>query len=142
MWQERWRRLYEIAEAARTHKGITKNSMKGLGGPSTEWFRKLKDMDEPPTPRMRPSLDDLDRMLGWEVGTSWSLLVDDRSGWSADVLADEFEALVYTNAALEPRIRTIQTMVGAALRAMPHDEATAAMAQIVHILKNPPTAQE
>jgi hypothetical protein len=43
---------------------------------------------------MRRSMDDLDKALQWPDGTSWSLVSEDRSQWSREILEDEERGLL------------------------------------------------
>ena len=136
MSETSWQRLYRIAEARRERLGITRNGLKGLGGPSSEWVRKLREQEGAPSSRHRPSLDALDHALGWEAGTSWGLLADDYSAWSPDALEDEEESLIHgpSLSGVENELRDFETMVLARLRTMSPEDAAEAMRQIARIL--------
>ena len=92
--ETQWDRLYRLVEQRRSTLGLTLNRIQSEGGPSPRWVQNLRAMTGAPTPRMRSSMLDLDRALQWPDGTSWSLVSDDRSGWSGDVLLDEEQSLM------------------------------------------------
>jgi hypothetical protein len=89
-----WQRLHRIAEARRKHLRLTQQGVAAAGGPSVAWLTKLPYKTEEPSARHVQKLDSLDRALRWRPGTSWGLVTEDRSSWSADVLADEEDSLV------------------------------------------------
>ena len=105
MSETTWQRLYRLVEARREHLGITRNGLKALGGPSSEWVRKLQHEQGRPSTKQAASLRALDTALNWPLGTSWGLLVDDRTGWSADILEDEEAQLVYSDDQDAPRLQ-------------------------------------
>jgi len=92
--ETQWDRLRRLVEERRNVLGLTLTSIQAQGGPSPRWVQNLHGMTGTPTPRMRASMLDLDRALQWKDGTSWSLVADDRSGWSDDLLRDEERALL------------------------------------------------
>ena len=94
MNENAWQRLSRIVYARMDHLGMTQNDLTRLGGPSPAWVRKLKATTGHPSSRHTKSLRELSTALGWPADQARSLLVDDRTGWSADVLADEEAALV------------------------------------------------
>lgn len=94
MNETQWQRLYRLIEVRRDRLDLTQAGIQALGGPSPATLRKLPHLTGPPTPRMRPTLSDLDRALRWDVGTSWGLVEHDRSEWSDAVLLDEEESLI------------------------------------------------
>ena len=94
MNENAWQRLSRIVYARMDHLGITQADLTRLGGPSPAWVRKLKATTGQPSSRHTRSLRELSVALGWDADTARSLLVDDRSGWSEAVLADEETALV------------------------------------------------
>ena len=89
-----WQRLSRIAYARMDHLGMTQADLTSVGGPSPAWVRKLKATTGHPSSRHTRSLRDLSVALGWEPDQARSLLVDDRKGWSDDVLQDEETALI------------------------------------------------
>ena len=95
MTETTWQRLWRIAEARREYLGITRAGLQAAGGPSSEWIRKLQAGSGKPSVRHARPLRALDKALGWPEDTARSLLTDDRSQWSADVLASEEHDLVY-----------------------------------------------
>ena len=136
MSETSWERLYRLAEARRGQLGITQNGLQGLGGPSAEWLRQLPGRTGDPSPRMSSSLRDLDQALGWPAGTSWGLVKDDRTGWIPAMLEDEEETLVYgaSQSDAENDLRNFETIVLAALRAMPLERREQAMRDITRLL--------
>lgn len=95
MSETTWHRLWRIAEARREHLGVTRTGLAAAGGPSSEWVRKLQAGSGKPSARHAASLRQLSIALGWDEGTAWSLLTDDRSQWSPEVLESEEHDLVY-----------------------------------------------
>ena len=136
MNESQWERLYRLVEARRSHLGLARNGLQERGGPSTELVRRLKDRQGTPSPRMRRSLDDLDKSLEWTVGTSWSLVTEDRDGWSRETLASEEHELVrgQGDPATETDLSHFGTLVLAALRAMDPERREAAMSGITRLL--------
>lgn len=127
-----WERLYRLVELRRMHLDLTQAGIQAVGGPSPAWVRKLPSMEGEPTPRMRASLSDLDRALQWDVGTSWSLVAEDRSHWSDDMLLDEAETLVER---LPDEADNFGYVVAARLRAIPAGpERDAAMRRVLAAL--------
>lgn len=107
--ETQWERLYRIVELRRTALDLTLASLQAEGGPSPKWVQKLRTTTGQPTPRMRSSMQSLDRALQWPLGTSWSLVGDDRSAWSDDMLLDEEHALLDVRE-VEPRPATVRKM--------------------------------
>lgn len=136
MNESSWKRLHRIIEERRSRLGYTRNGLQAVGGPSSETLRALRDREGPPSIRQRASIDDLDEPLGWPDGTAWSLAVDDRSGWSAQMLADEEESLINgpSLSSAENTMRAFQTQVLSKLRAMNPVDAELAMIQIARIV--------
>lgn len=134
--ESQWERLYRLVEARRSHLGLARNGLQERGGPSSETVRGLKDRQGVPSPRMRRSMDDLDRALEWSRGTSWSLITDDRSDWSRESLASEEHELVRGQGEPtdEADMANFTTTVRTKLRAMPADQREAAMTQILRLL--------
>lgn len=136
MNESQWERLYRLAEARRSQLGLARNGLQERGGPSTEWVRNLKERTGFPSPRMRASLDGLDRALEWTVGTSWSLVTEDRADWSPETLASEEHDLV--RGAGDPETETelghFATTVSAALRSMHPERREAVMQDILRLL--------
>ncbi len=143
MTESSWQRLYRLTEERRSEKGLTRNNLRSLGGPSSETMRKLATRTDPPSLRQREALDSIDRVLGWPAGTSWRIargVTDDEM--TADYLADEDDRLVHMAdeadegdeiVALpvhEQLIRDFGTSVTRRLRTLPEDEAEALMTRL------------
>lgn len=94
MKESEWERLYRLVELRRARLDLTLNGVQAVGGPSPKWVQNLRGLSGSPSSRMRASMLDLDRALRWEPGTSWGLVAEDRSKWSADRLRDEEEGLL------------------------------------------------
>jgi hypothetical protein len=77
------------------HLGLTQTDLEKVGGPSHGWVRRLKAGSGKPSTRHARSLRQLSIALGWDENTAWSLLTDDRSQWSPEVLESEEHDLVY-----------------------------------------------
>ena len=84
-----WARLHRIATARREFLHLSQAQIAAAGGPSVAWQTKLRHKTETPGVRHRAYLESLDAVLLWDTGTSMRLLTQDRSGWSAETLADE-----------------------------------------------------
>jgi hypothetical protein len=136
MTESPWERLYRLAEARRSHLGLARNGLQERGGPSTELVRGLKDRHGAPSPRMRRSLDDLDKSLEWAVGTSWSLVTDDRADWSRESLSAEEHDLVRGTGdpATETELSHFATIVLAKLRGMDPERRESAERDIQRLL--------
>jgi hypothetical protein len=146
--QTPWQRLHKIVEDRIDQLGLTRDGIHARGGPSSEWIRGLKNRTGKATVRQTASLFDLDAVMGWNSGTSRSLINDDRSKWSKKMLDAEAYDLVFTNLpapAIAPEqngllskserdIRTMQTAVAAALRAMDGPARRKAMQDIAALL--------
>lgn len=137
MTESSWQRLYRLTEARRSEKGLTRNEIHALGGPSTETMRKLAARSGPPTLKQRPALNSIDRVLGWPTHTSWRIAngaLDDAMNerW----LADEDDRLVHmpdanpVESEFEQMVRDFTSALQVRLRGMPEDEALALMAQV------------
>ena len=94
MNENAWQRLSRIVYARMDHLGITQDDLKRLGGPSPAWVRKLKATTGHPSSRHTKALRELSVALGWSADQARSVLVDDRSDWSADALAAEEADLI------------------------------------------------
>lgn len=131
-----WERLYRLIEARRQQLGLARSGLNALGGPSSEWVRQLQYETGKPSTKRANAMRSLDRVLGWDSGTAWGLVNDDRAKWSEDALRDEELRLIYMDdmQGLEEEIRTFQTAVAARLRNMPKVEAEAAMRKVFAIL--------
>lgn len=125
-----WERLRRLIDLRRTRLDLTLAGVNAVGGPSPKWVHKLTTLEGPPTPRMAASLHDLDRALQWPDGTSWSLVADDRSAWSDELLADEEESLLE----IKDDADHFAYVVAARLRALPRDERDRAMVEILAVL--------
>lgn len=90
-----WQRLSDLVYARMDHLGLTQTDLEKAGGPSSAWVRKLKGGKGKPSTRHARSLRQLSTALGWDEGTAWSLLTDDRSQWSQAVLDSEEHDLVF-----------------------------------------------
>ena len=143
-----WQRLHSIVEDRIDQLGATRVGLHARGGPSPAWIRGLKDREGKATVKQAKSLLDLDAVMGWNSGTARSLINDVRSKWSKKMLDAEAHDLVFTNlpapvvapeangrlSESERDIRTMQTAVAAALRAMPAAKRRKAMAEILRVL--------
>lgn len=143
-----WQRLHQIVEDRIDQLGLTRDAIHARGGPSSAWIRGLKTRTGTATVKQAASLFDLDAVMGWDAGTSRGLINDDRSAWSQETLDAETYDLVHTNlpepiVAPEAKgrltdgerdIRTIQTQVAAALRAMDDDTRREAMKAILRAI--------
>lgn len=125
-----WTRLYRLVEARRVALDLTQAGIQAVGGPSPAYLRKLPNFTGPPTPRMRASLLDLDRALEWPDGTCWSLVNDDRSTWSNDLLQDEEASLLER----QDEASHFGYVVAARLRAIPVAERDDVMRAILALL--------
>lgn len=119
--------------------GLGRNALQERGGPSSEWVRALKERTGLPTPRMRTKLDALDTALQWTVGTSWSLVMEDRRSWSPESLAAEEHDLVHGSGdpSTEAELRHFETTVLATLRAMGPERREAAMRDVYRAIGIP-----
>lgn len=128
-----WVRLHRIAEARMDHIGMTQTGLKAAGGGTGAWLRSLKNNVEPPSRRRRDPLDALDRALRWTEGTSWRLLTEDRSGWTAESLeCEEVELIEHDDEA-----GFFGTLVAAKMRQLSPEEFVGARAEIAAILHMP-----
>lgn len=93
MDETNWQRLWAIVESRRERLGMTRTYIQDQGGPSSEWVRKLRNGEGRPSLKQAGKFVSLDRALGWPEGTSWDFLTADRTGWSAERLAEEESAL-------------------------------------------------
>ena len=128
-----WERLQRIAKARLRHLGIKQQKLPERGGPSLSWLMKLNENEGPPSGRHTDYLSRLDRALEWPAGTSWSMVNDDRSDWSDDILEDEENSLVFRRSEVDAFL----FMVGLTLRGMPDDERDSAMSDIARRLGKP-----
>src|SRR5687768_7517791 len=94
MQETNWHRLWRVVEDRCKRFGITKSQLAVRGGPSAEWIRGLRDAEGKPSARRAAAMGKLDKGLGWPEGTAWHVLTRDRSGWSAEQLAEEEAELV------------------------------------------------
>lgn len=125
-----WERLRRLIDLRRTRLDLTLAGIDEIGGPSPKWVHKLTTLDGPPTPRMRASLQDLDRALQWPDGTSWGIVAEDRSTWDEAMLRDEDAAL------LEVRDEAdhFGWLVAARIRAWPADDRDRVMREVSRFL--------
>lgn len=94
MQETNWVRLQRLIEERCEQLGMTRGGLNARGGPSSEWVRKLQEEQGAPRLKQAKTLHSLDAPLGWPAGTSWALVKWDRSGWSAEQLAEEEAALL------------------------------------------------
>ena len=125
-----WERLRRLIDARRTRLDLTLAGINAVGGPSPKWVHNLTTLEGPPTPRMAASLHDLDRALQWPEGTSWSLVADDRSTWSQELLDDEEASLLEVKDDSDHFAYVVATR----LRAMPREDRDRAMLEILALL--------
>lgn len=105
MSETSWQRLARLIKARAEHLGITQSEIEARGGPSTAWVRKLRALSGPPSGRQGKMLRKVSTELGWPESTAWSLVAQDRTDWSEDMLAAEDHDLIYGRApvtAVEP----------------------------------------
>lgn len=134
-----WERLHRIAEKRREELGMSRADLTAQGGPSSETLRGLALRVGAPTLRQRAALDALDSALGWDRGTSWDLAQPMREAMTPEFMADEEDRLVHAPARLavdahEQAIRDFGSMVQAALRKQPADEAEQMMVALMKVL--------
>jgi hypothetical protein len=148
MNKQAWQRLHQIVRGRIDQLGETHESLHAKGGPSPATIRGLKNREGRASVKQTRSLLDLDAVLGWNAGTARGLINDDRTGWTKAALEAEEYDLVYTNLPDpivapeskgrltdgEREIRTIQTMVAAALRAMDDDTRADAVKAILRAI--------
>lgn len=125
-----WERLRRLIDLRRTRLDLTLAGVNAVGGPSPKWVNNLLKLEGPPTTRMRASLHDLDMALQWPDGTSWGLVAEDRSTWSAELLADEERQLVEVHD--EPD--DFGYVIAHRLRSIPEPRRSALMGQILALL--------
>ena len=125
-----WERLRRLIDARRMRLDLTLAGVNAVGGPSPKWVHKLTTLEGAPTPRMAASLHDLDRALQWPEGTSWSLVADDRSTWSQELLDDEEVSLLEVKDDSDHFAYVVATR----LRAMPREDRDRAMLEILAVL--------
>lgn len=113
--ETQWERLHRLIERRRKVLGLTLEGIQVVGGPSPRWVQKLRNMDGQPTDRMRRPMRDLDRVLHWPLDTTWGLVFNDRSTWSAEVLHDEEEQLME----MVDEVDHLLLVVGERLRGIP-----------------------
>lgn len=129
--ENQWHRLHRLVEARRTVLDITLAALQAQGGPSPKWVQNLLAQEGEPTPRQRRGLAALDRVMHWPVGTSWGLVADDRSTWSADVLEDEEHQLVHEQL---DDVDAFTFQLNFRLRAYPEDERDRIMRAILALV--------
>jgi hypothetical protein len=94
-----WTRLSRITYARLDHLGIDQGELHAHhGGPSPAWVRRIKTYTGAPSAKSNKALRSLSLALGWSEGTARSILTDDRSDWSEDLLAAEEHDLIYGEA--------------------------------------------
>ena len=98
MSETSWQRLARLIKARAEHLGITQSEIEARGGPSTAWVRKLRALSGPPSGRQGKMLRKVSTELGWPESTAWSLVAEDRTDWSEDMLASEDHDLIYGRA--------------------------------------------
>lgn len=125
-----WVRLHRIAEARRHHLHLTQTGVQNIGGPSPAWINKLTREEGAPSVRHAPHLRRLDAALRWPEGTALSLVRDDRSGWSEDVLADEEQSLIEAHDVVDEFL----LIVGNRLRSLPEGQRKGRMSAILDAL--------
>ena len=125
-----WERLRRLIDARRMRLDLTLAGVNAVGGPSPKWVHKLTSLEGPPTQRMAASLHDLDRALQWPEGTSWSLVADDRSTWSQELLDDEEASLLEVKDDSDHFAYVVATR----LCAMPREDRDRAMLEILALL--------
>lgn len=133
MTETNWVRLLRIAGLRMDHIGLTQPGVQAAGGPSPSWLRKAKNLTGPPTRRHRDALDALDLALRWANGTSWALVSEDRSDWTAESLELEETDLVER----EDRAGHFGNLVAHALRRKPAAERDRLMAEMAKMLGLP-----
>lgn len=141
----RWKRLHRVAEARREHLGIRQDGLRDFGGPSASWVRALPSKEGPPSARMEATLRELDRALGWPIGTSWRLARDEFVAGSPAALDEEDRLIVGDSSTSMPKqawsgdavaahheqkIRDFATIISGVLRAMDPESAERAMRDI------------
>ena len=93
-----WTRLSRITYARLDHLGIDQGELHAhRGGPSPAWVRRIKTYTGAPSAKSNKALRSLSLSLGWSEGTARSILTDDRSDWSDDLLAAEEHDLIYSD---------------------------------------------
>jgi hypothetical protein len=125
-----WARLHRIAEARRRRLGLSQQGVQAAGGPSAAWLSKLKNEKGEPGTRRAAFLRRLDGALGWSDGTSISIVQDDRSTWSREMLDAEEHDLVEG----VDDITRFTDAVALRLRALPPAEAQALMERLYRAL--------
>jgi hypothetical protein len=142
MNETNWQRLARIAEERRGELGLTQDDVHAIGGPSKSWQAGLASREGAPTTKMAHSLGDLDRALGWPVGTSWKLALDrTRQAFGEEQAEDEAACLVEMDSfpdaelpAAERRVRDFGTVVMGTLRNMDPASAERTMRDINRLL--------
>lgn len=134
--ETQWERLFRIVERRRKEViGISQEGLHLAGAPTPRTLQTYRTMTGEPSFRYRTPLRKLDLALGWPAGTCWSLVAEDRSSWSEEMLTDEEEQLLEeTDDAAE-----FAKAVELRLRAFPEgEERDAAMRAVAQVLRMEP----